>query len=102
MILKVGQSLASTVDSTTLIVVRAPKGDVSLTCGGVEMTVGKKGAGDGASIDSAHRGGAALGKRYVDDEAGLEVLCTKPGEGQLAIDGRVLPVKDAKPLPSSD
>ena len=43
-----------------------------------------------------------MGKRYSDEESGLEVLCSKAGEGALAGDGRALPVKGAKPLPSSD
>ncbi|UYP18816.1 hypothetical protein OED52_19640 [Rhodococcus sp. Z13] len=102
MILEVGQSLASSVDPTTVVVVRAPKDDVRVTCGGREMVVGKKGEGDGSSIDPAHVGGAQLGKRYVDEETGVELLCTKPGTGRLELDGRVLPLKTAKPLPSSD
>ena len=102
MILKVGQSLASSVDTTTVIVVRAPKTDVTVTCGGVEMVVGKKGEGDGSSIDPAYVGGAQLGKRYADEDAGVELLCTKPGTGRLELDGRELPLKAAKPLPSSD
>lgn len=102
MILKVGQSLASVVDTTTLVVVRIPQGDVTLTCGGVSMEEGKTPSGDGSSIDAAHIGGSALGKRYVDEASGLEVLCTKAGQGQLALDGAALVIKSAKPLPSSD
>lgn len=102
MILKVGQSLASTTDATALIVVRAPKDDIALTCGGADMVVGKAGTGDGSGIDPAHRGGTLLGKRYVDEEAGIEVLCTKGGDGSLAVVGRPLEVKQAKPLPASD
>lgn len=102
MILKVGQSLASATDATTLIVVRAPVGDVVITCGGAQMVVGKTGAGDGTGIDPAHRSGTLLGKRYVDEEAGLEVLCTKAGDGSLAVGSRPLEVKQAKPLPASD
>jgi hypothetical protein len=30
------------------------------------------------------------------------VLCTKPGEGALAVGGHELVLKSAKPLPSSD
>ena len=101
MILKVGQTLASTVDATAVIVVRAPKSEVALTCGGIDMVVGKSTSVSG-DIDPAHRGGSLLGKRYVDDVAELEVLCTKAGDGTLAIDGRHLEVKAAKPLPSSD
>jgi hypothetical protein len=101
-ILKVGQTLASAVDTTAVIVVRAPKDEVALTCGGVDMVAGRSGLGDGSGIDDAHRGGALLGKRYVDEDAALEVLCTKAGDGALALDGRLLAVKSAKPLPSSD
>ena len=46
--------------------------------------------------------GTKLGKRYVDEELGLELLCTKPGEGSLGVSGRALTLKGAKPLPSSD
>ncbi|GAA3137494.1 hypothetical protein GCM10020255_013000 [Rhodococcus baikonurensis] len=81
MILKVGQSLASAVDGTTLVVLRPAEGDVTLTCGGVQMSEGKTTSGDGTSIDAAHIGGALIGKRYVDEASGLEVLCTKPGQG---------------------
>ena len=43
-----------------------------------------------------------VGKRYADEEAGIEVLCTKGGQGTLSVGSTVLPVKGAKPLPSSD
>ncbi|MET7769467.1 hypothetical protein [Nocardia sp. NPDC005366] len=102
MILEVGQSLASTTDATALIVVRAPKGEIALTCGGAEMVAGRTGVGDGSAIDPAHRYGTLLGKRYVDEETDLEVLCTKAGDGSLAVGDRPLQIKQAEPLPSSD
>jgi len=102
MILTSGQTLASTVDTTVVLVIRAPKGEVTLTCGGADMADGKLGAGDGSTVAEPHRGETVLGKRYVDDDAALEVLCTKPGVGVLAVDGRALTIKAAKPLPSSD
>jgi hypothetical protein len=46
--------------------------------------------------------GTLLGKRYVDEPTGLEVLCTKPGAGGLAVDGRELTIKAPKALPASD
>ena len=52
--------------------------------------------------DGASGEGTLLGKRYVDDDAGLELLCTKAGPGTLHCDGRPLGLKGAKPLPSSD
>jgi hypothetical protein len=53
-------------------------------------------------IAADHAAGTVLGKRYVDDEGSLEVLCTKAGAGSLSVDSRPLTLKDAKPLPSSD
>ena len=38
----------------------------------------------------------------VDEELGLEVLCTKAGEGSISVGETVLAVKGAKPLPASD
>ena len=44
----------------------------------------------------------ALGKRYKDDASGVEVLCIKPGPGNLNIDGRGLEEQKTKVLPSAD
>jgi hypothetical protein len=46
--------------------------------------------------------GTQLGKRYSDDDLGIELLCTKAGEGSLSVGETVLAVKGAKPLPASD
>jgi len=46
--------------------------------------------------------GTLLGKRYVDPDETVEVLCTRPGDGSLSIGDMLLDLKDAKPLPSSD
>ena len=43
-----------------------------------------------------------IGKRFADEETGLELLATKGGAGTLARDGIKIPLKDAKPLPASD
>ena len=43
-----------------------------------------------------------MGKRYVDGDATLELLCTKPGSGSLSLGDELLVVKGAKPLPASD
>jgi hypothetical protein len=99
---RVGQTLVSTIDSTTVIVVRAPEEDVTLTCGGAELVDPKGAAGTAGEPDPAQMTGTQLGKRYADDELGLEVLCTKPGEGTLAVNGVPLPLKAAKALPASD
>ncbi|WP_280231099.1 hypothetical protein [Nocardia cyriacigeorgica] len=98
---EVGQTLVSVVDATAVVVIRAPAGAGVLTCGGKDMVVGKP-AADGGSVEMAGHGGTVLGKRYVDGAGALEVLCIKAGSGALALDGRALEVKSAKPLPSSD
>jgi hypothetical protein len=102
----VGRRLRSQACGTEVIVVRAPDQPVELTCAGSPMTAeavtaGAAGGGGGASQPAAGEG-AQLGKRYVDEPTGLELLCTKPGSEVPAADGRQLTLKSAKPLPASD
>jgi hypothetical protein len=100
--LSVGQRLRSQACTTEVIVVRAADHPVELTCGGHPMaTYPANGAGAANGASSAG-GGTQLGKRYVDEPTGLEVLCVKSGGGTLASDGRDLTLKSAKPLPASD
>ena len=99
----VGQTLSSPVDSTTVIVVRAPAVDLELTCAGVALCDAKSGgpAPEGEA-DPEQLGGSQMGKRYADDDLGLELLCTKAGKGTLAVNGTPIPLREAKPLPASD
>jgi hypothetical protein len=93
--------MQSVVCESQVIVVKAPPGDVDLRCGGQPMVaVGEQAAA--GSPDPAHNSGTLLGKRYADEEVGLEVLCTKAGEGSLTLGEVALALKAAKPLPSSD
>lgn len=58
---------------------------------------------DGAGeLDPAQAGGTLIGKRYVNADESIEILCTKGGKGSLVLDGVPLEVKQAKQLPSSD
>lgn len=100
--LKPGNRLRSVVCSTEVIVVRPPSGPVELACGGQPMIALDEEAPSGIAIDPAWSEGTQLGKRYADDAVGIEVLCTKAGDGSLSVDGAPLGLKDAKPLPSSD
>jgi len=43
-----------------------------------------------------------LGKRYQCGACGTEVLCNKPGTGELECCDVQMKIKEAKPLPSSD
>lgn len=104
---KPGVRVRSVVCGTEAIVVVAPDDDVALGCGGQLMEVIERGSsGPGGSaklpIDSGLAGGTLLGKRYVAEGAGVELLITKAGEGTLTMDGQPLTIKNSKPLPSSD
>ena len=94
--------MKSAVCSTEVMVIAAPGGDVDLQCGGTAMIGMQDEAPAGASIDAGASGGSQLGKRYVNEAGDIELLCTKPGDGSLALGAEVLVLKEAKPLPSSD
>jgi hypothetical protein len=98
---KAGSRLRSVVCDTQIVVVRAPGGDVLITCGG-HAVVPLDATTEPTSLDPEYAGGTLLGKRYADESGALELLCTKAGQGSLALGGRPLEVKQAKPLPSSD
>jgi hypothetical protein len=72
---------------------------VTLTCSG--EVLGDVAAG-GTGTAHADGDGVQLGKRYADEDLGLELLCTKAGTGSLAVDGKPLALKGVKQLPSSD
>jgi len=98
--MKTGAKLFSAVCETEVVVVRAA--DVSLECGGRPMVEdpGERELDGGPA--AALAGGSELGKRYVDEESKLQVLCVRPGAGALSADGRQLTVIETKQLPSSD
>lgn len=98
---KAGQRLASTVCDAEVVVVKAPEADVEIGCGGAPM-VAVGDPAEPATLDPSLGDAALLGKRYADEEVGLELLCTKAGAGALTLGGAVLGLKGAKPLPSSD
>ena len=101
---RAGQQLVSAVDSTAVIVIRAPEAECTLTCGGVAMAAPDQ-AGSGQPVtepDPTLMGGTQIGKRYVDEADTIQVLCTKAGKGTLALDGQPLVLQAAKPLPASD
>jgi hypothetical protein len=101
-ILKPGTRMKSAVCATEVMVIAAPKEDVALTCGGAPLVELSAQAPAGAALDPNASAGTQLGKRYVDAAGTLELLCTKPGQGSLAVGGAALTIKGAKPLPSSD
>ncbi|HEX4862693.1 MAG TPA: hypothetical protein VFV02_01395 [Acidimicrobiales bacterium] len=100
--LKAGSRMRSVVDTTEVVVVRAPAGDVDLRCGGHPMAAAGTDGSPLGEIDPKFSGPTLLGKRYTDESAELEVLCTKAGDGVLSVGDTILAIKAAKPLPSSD
>lgn len=101
-VLKAGMRLKSATCSSQIMMVVVPARDVNLTCGGKPVVELSAPDGAGGQVDPAHKQGTQMGKRYTNAAGDIEILCTKPGEGGLAVDGEVLQVKGAKPLPSSD
>ena len=99
--LKAGMRLKSQADACEVVVVKAPADPVDLRCGGHPL-VAAADEGDSLGVASGFDGGTQLGKRYADDELGLELLCSKAGEGSLSVGDTTLEVKGAKPLPASD
>lgn len=100
-VLKAGARFKSAVCDTQVMVVKSPAGEVDLRCGGVEM-IAPTATASGGSLDAAHAAGTLIGKRYVNADESLELLCTKGGKGSLSLNGTALEVKQAKQLPSSD
>jgi hypothetical protein len=112
--IKPGLRLRSAVCSAEVIVVRAGDAELDLRCGGqpllpFDSPSGSPGSpGASGSPGAAHGAGAAagldlgtlIGKRYGAD--GLEILCTKAGQGTLSVGDEPLPVLEPRRLPSSD
>jgi hypothetical protein len=99
---KPGARLKSQVCDTQIVIVKAPATDLDLRCGGVPVIEAAGTAGEGLALSAEHSEGTLLGKRYADDELGLEILCSKGGKGSLSIGDTRLEVKGTKALPSSD
>jgi hypothetical protein len=100
--LTAGARLKSAADETQVVVVRAPAGEVDLTCGGHPLVALDADVPEPAAVEAGHDGPTLIGKRYADDSVGIELLCTKAGAGGLFVNGEPLRLKEAKPLPSSD
>ncbi len=96
--MKPGTRLKSAACDTEVMVIRSGSG--AIECGGAPM--GEAKPAEAAPLSAEFSGGTLMGKRYVDADGAFELLCVKPGKGSLAVDGKALVTKDAKPLPASD
>lgn len=99
--IRTGDQLASTVCSTRVVVIRAPAGGYppEVACGGRPMVPA---ASAPPAPPSASGAVTLIGKRYVNADATLELLCTASGSGELSCDGVLMVRKAAKALPASD
>ncbi|MES0872867.1 hypothetical protein [Sinimarinibacterium thermocellulolyticum] len=98
--LKPGGRFKSAVSDAQVMVVKAPPGEHELRCGGSDMIPAH--AQGGGSLPADDTGEVLIGKRYVNEDESLELLCTKGGKGTLVFNGTPLTIKQAKQLPSSD
>lgn len=98
--LKTGSRYGSVTCDTEVVVVKG-SGSADLRCGGQPMVLTDE-SRDGGEPVAPFDGGTLVGKRYVDADDTLELLCTKPGAGSLSVGDQPLDIKGAKPLPSSD
>jgi hypothetical protein len=99
--LKPGSRWKSAVCTAEMVVVRPPATAGELQCGGVAV-VALNETTMGGNLHPDYAGGVLIGKRYVDTGTGIEVLGAKAGKGALSFDGRLMTLKEAKPLPASD
>ena len=101
MLVKSGQRLRSATCTTEIIIVRAAAAKLDLRCGGRPMLPIEAAASqEREAAEPGFDGGTLLGKRYSG--SGVEILCTKAGQGTLSIGGDPLPVMAPKQLPASD
>ena len=99
--MKAGSKLESTACDTQVMVIRNTQEEAVIECGGAAM-VAAPAPRDKVEPTADHTSGTLMGKRYVDEDGTIELLCIKAGKGSLALNGVPLGIKDAKPLPSSD
>jgi hypothetical protein len=97
-----GTRLKSQVDSTEVIVVKAPADDLEIRFGG-HPAIDAKAEPDASLVpDGEQQAGTLIGKRYVRSAGDLELLVVKGGTVDVRVDGELLVAKENKPLPSSD
>jgi len=100
--LKPGSRWRSAVCTAEVVVVRPPKVEVALECGGHPMAAAGADKPEGLTIQPGFSSGVSMGKRYFDEETGIEVLAAKAGQGAVSVNGRLLTLREAKALPASD
>ena len=76
-------------------------GGGELRCGDAAMQM--RGAEDASvTVDTSGMESVQLGKRYKDEQTGIELLVIKPGNCDLSAGGRPMELMQPKVLPSAD
>ena len=96
--MKPGTKLKSAVCDTEVMVIKGS--NLVVDCGGSPMS--DTPAESRGEVNDSFAEGTKVGKRYVNADGTVELLCVKAGKGSLSIEGTALHIKDSKPLPSSD
>lgn len=96
--MKPGTKLKSAACTTEVMVIKGS--GFTVNCGGSPMS--DTAPETPSELDGQFSAGTQVGKRYVNSDGSVELLCVKAGKGSLSIDGVALQIKDSKPLPSSD
>ena len=102
MALKAGASFKSAVCDTQVMVIKAPPGQFDLRCGGAPMLAAGEAPRPAVPLHPAFATGTLIGKRYINADESVELLCTKGGGGTLVLNGVRAEIRQAKQLPSSD
>jgi hypothetical protein len=104
--LRPGDQLASAGCTARVIVIKAPaQGRPLITCAGRPMlpaTASPSASPPASAPVPAAGGGTLIGKRYVNADETVELLCTASGAGELRCDGVPMTRRAAKALPASD
>src|SRR5215207_8103390 len=90
--MKPGSRWRSAACGTEVIVVQASGDAHALECGGLPMVPFDEAGEPAGSPVVGFDQGTLLGKRYTDEAGTIELLCTKPGGGSLALGGAALDV----------
>jgi len=100
--LKPGSRWKSAACSAEFVVVRPAGQEEEVLCGGHALLPSDAARPEGLVLDPEHTATIQTGKRYFDEESGLELLAVKPGQCALSVGGRRMVLREAKALPASD
>lgn len=98
---KPGSRWKSVVCQAEAVVVRPPATPGLPQCGGHDMVPLGEPA-EQRPVMEGFAAGCQIGKRYRDDPDGIELLCTRAGEGTLGFAGVPLALVPTRQLPSTD